>query len=237
MTETIAFHAPEAPFVEPYVKEALPGVAIVNEPAEAQLAVMVSSTDIYRRRDPAEVPVENSELDTASEWVARESAFAERFAGTPVLILRCPDIICTGMTGFGQTLARAVWRGTFFHFPANEARRSVVHATDIARVVAKAAAGGLPHRGVNIYNISDGVDPTIHDLAEAFAFRMSNKRISTMSTRPQQWLLRLAYGKRRTNLYTTSSLVDSSALRLDMAFAPTDVCNYLRTHLYDENSL
>lgn len=237
MTETIAFYAPEAPFVEPYVKEALPGVAIVANPAEAQLAVMVSSTDIYSRNDPSEAPGEKSALDTASEWVARESAFAERFAGTPVLILRCPDIICTGMTGFGQELARAVWRGTFFHFPANEARRSVVHATDIARVVAKAVSAGLPHSGVNIYNISDGVDPTIHDLAEALAFRMNNKRISTMSTRPQQWLLRLAYGKRRTALYTTSCLVDSSALRLDMAFAPTDVCNYLRTHLYDENSL
>lgn len=237
MTETIAFYAPEAPFVEPYVKEALPGVAIVDNPAEAQLAVMVSSTDIYWRNDPSEAPGEKSALDNISKWTLLEWLFAALHKRIPVLILRCPDIICTGMTGFGQELARAVWRGTFFHFPGNEARRSVVHATDIARVVAKAVSAGLPHSGVNIYNISDGVDPTIHDLAEALAFRMNNKRISTMSTRPQQWLLRLAYGKQRTALYTTSRLVDSSALRLDMAFAPTDVCNYLRTHLYDENSL
>lgn len=237
MTETIAFYAPEAPFVEPYVKEALPGVAIVDNPAEAQLAVMVSSTDIYWRNDPSEAPGEKSALDNISKWTLLEGLFAALHKRIPVLILRCPDIICTGMTGFGQELARAVWRGTFFHFPGNEARRSVVHATDIARVVAKAVSAGLPHSGVNIYNISDGVDPTIHDLAEALAFRMNNKRISTMSTRPQQWLLRLAYGKQCTALYTTSRLVDSSALRLDMAFAPTDVCNYLRTHLYDENSL
>ncbi len=237
MTDTLLLHAPAAAFVEPYIRRALPGVKIVSDCSEGRpaLAVMLSSTDIYGAEGAADMLGEDAPKD--GPWVEREIAFGTLAAGTPTLILRCPDIVATGMEGFPRRLAEAVWRGTFFHLPSNEARRSAVHASDIAKLVAHAYAGGLPKPGLNIYNISDGEHPTVHDLAEALAYRMANKRVSTLSTKPQQWFGRLVYGRRLTALYTTTRTYSSAALEADMAFRPTPVCSYLRTHNYDEESL
>ncbi len=49
MIDTLALYAPEALFVEPYIKAALPSVTIcsVNDEAGAAFALMISSTDIY----------------------------------------------------------------------------------------------------------------------------------------------------------------------------------------------
>lgn len=152
------------------------------------------------------------------------------------VVLKLPTVIGTGMTGFGQHLARSIWRGTFFHFPGNEMRLSVVHAVDVGRAVALLCTRP-PHEGAE-YTLTDGVDPTLHDLAEAIAYRLRNKRISNLSTRPQQWMGRIAYGRRRYEEYTTSRCVDGSAFVADYPeFVPTDVCTYLRTHVYDDSSL
>ena len=241
MISELLLYAPEADFVEPYIRRALPGVTI-STPETAntpQLAVMISSVDIYDPQATPEDASENTPLAPASHWADREKEFAAttRRHGLKPLILRCADIVATGMTGFPRHLAEAIWKGTFFHFPANEARRSVIHAADIADLVQSVAASGLPAADSLIYNITDGTNPTIHDLAEALAFRMKNKRISTLSTGPQQWMGRIIYGRRRYSLYTTTRTYSSAAAALDMAFRPTPVCEYLRTHTYAENSL
>lgn len=248
MTETVYIHAPEADFVVPYIRRALGVATQLSELSECSelsenpngdaIAVMLSSGDIYAGSDMC---AEDAPADAASPWVASEEAFSNvcRKAGVKGMILRCADIVGTGMNGFPRALAEAIWRGTFFHFPDNEARRSVVHAVDIAEIIRKAAAGGIPHsdNGVTVYNICDGVHPTIHDFAEALAFRMKNKRISTLSTRPQQIMAKLLYGRRRYGLYTSTRTISADALTKDMAYVPTDVCQYLRTHTYDEDSL
>ncbi len=238
MIDTLLLYAPESAFVEPYIRRALPGVTIVPEFSESSpapdLAVMLSSTDIYGEGEKDMVG-ETSALQ--GDFAGREAEFRKQAGGVPTLILRCPDIIGTGMTGFPRRLAESVYRGTFFHFPGNESRRSAVHASDIAEVVKRAATAGLPHGGVNVYNITDGEHPTIHDLAEAFAYRMNNKRISNLSTVGQKWLGRMLYGKKLMRLYTTSRTFSSAALEEDMHFTPTAVCNYMRTHDYNDESL
>ena len=236
MIETLLLHAPDAAFVEPYIRRALPGVKIVYDRNDAapDLAVMLSSTDIYGI-GTADMLSEEAPLQGPCK--AREDAFAELAAGVPTLILRCPDIIATGMNGFPRELAEKVHKGTFFHFPGNESRRSAVHATDIAEVVKRVAVAGLPHKGVNVYNITDGEHPTLHDLAEALAFRMGNKRISNLSTWGQRWLGRMLYGRRLMSLYTTTRTYSSAALETDLHFTPTPVCTYMRTHVYDNDSL
>ena len=244
MIESIALYTPEADFVRPYVKAALPGVAIhdfCDDMPAVDMALMVSSTDIYGQHPPLQAD-EDTPVDNSSSWAIREHNFrhaAEAMHLVPV-ILRCPDIVATGMTGFPRKLAEAVYRAIYYKFPGNEARRSVVHATDIGRVAAALASGGLPKtagRDVPIYNLTDGTYPLIDELAESFAFRMGNKRISTLSTGPQQWFGRKVYGARRYAEYTTSRTFSSARIAFDLAFRPTDVCAYLRTHIYDENSL
>lgn len=239
MIETLALYAPEAQFVEPYIRAVLPGVDIRGIcDGEADLALMISSTDIY---GPGEcnLTAETEPVDDTSVWKSREEEFCRTAAakGLKPVVLRCPDIVGTGMTGFARHLAESIWRGTFLHFPGNEARRSVVHAVDLGRIARALADGGLPTREKLVYNVTDGENPTIHSLAEAMAYRLGNKRISTLSTRPQQWFGRMVYGKRRYALYTTVRTFSSEALCADLAFSPTPVCEYLRTHVYDENSL
>ncbi len=247
MSDKIYIYAPEAAFVEPYIKHVLPGITVCTSftvPEFEQgngggIAVMLSSADVYA--PPVDMCDENAPVNPNSVWTAREDSFRNACSKADVcaLILRCADIVCTGMQGFPKTLAEAIWRGTFFHFPGNEARRSVVHAIDVAEAIRKAAVGGLPPTSGKcaVYNICDGANPTIHDLAEALAFRMKNKRISTLSTKPQQRFAKILYGRRLYGLYTGTCTICADAIMRDMAFEPTDVCGYLRTHSYDEDSL
>lgn len=252
MTENIAVYAPGRGFVLPYITAAVPecGVYSLSLPdgtltplnrkadGEPALYIMVSSTDVYGD-GPAENVAEDARTDSSSVWFRYEKEFTDfaRGRGHVPVILRCADIVGTGMTGFPRHLVETIWRGTFFHFPGNEARRSVVHAVDTGRIVRQLVAGGLPHGDTLTYNVTDGTDPTIHDFAEALAFRLSNKRISTLSTGPQQWIGRRLYGSRKFGLYTTTRTFCSDKIRLELAFRPTDTCEYLRTHQYDENSL
>ena len=228
-------------FVLPYISRTLPGVKIEEPGSDSatDFAIMLSSADIYGAGSLCNA-AETDAIDTNSPHCAAEKAFAEWAAATnvPAVILRCADIIGTGMTGFPRELANAIWRGTFFHFPGNEAQRSAIHASDLAAIVAalaEANAGG--DAKTEIYNVADGSDPTVHALAEALAFRMSNKRISTLSTRPQQWFGRVVYGKKKYAAYTTSRTVSTARLAAAIAYSTTPVCEYLRTHNYDESSL
>lgn len=140
------------------------------------------------------------------------------------------------MTGAVRSLAAEVNQGLFYHFPGNETRMSVVHGTDVANIVAALFNAKALPEGTLYYNVTDGCDPTVHDLAEALAFRMNEKRISTLSTRPQQIIGKIIFGKRYRR-WTTERTFDGSALRRALAVEPIDVCNYLRTHVYDDNSL
>lgn len=252
MTENIAVYAPGQDFVLPYIAAALPdcGIYSISLPdgtlipenkkavGKPELYIMISSTDIYGDSAMEDIS-EDAPADPGSEWTRHENNFTD-FAAVqhhePV-ILRCADIVATGMRGFPRILAEAVWRGTFFHFPGNDARRSIVHATDLGRIAHTLATAGVPDRKNMTYNVTDGTDPTIHDIAEALAYRMNNKRISTLSTRPQQWIGKKIYGEKRYALYTSSRTFRCEKLKLDMAFRATDTCDYLRTHVYDQNSL
>ena len=116
--------------------------------------------------------------DDKSPWVKLEEEFSAKASasGTPAYILRCAPIVGTGMTGSVRRLAESIYRGVFFHFPGNEARKSIVHATDVARAARFIADNTLAPR---IYNLTDGADPTLHDdqntVYDAFSSFISQK--------------------------------------------------------------
>ena len=222
----INIHAPGGDFMLPYINRAIAGIA-----DDIDADVMISSTGIYI---PGEGWLdEDCPTDTSSPWVALEDEFRNSTAGRKAFILRCAPVIGTGMNGSLRRLAEEIYRGFFFHFPGNEARLSIVHACDVGRAVAFLVAGDAQP---GVYNLTDGVDHTLHDIAEAIAFRMGNKRISNLSTKPQQMIGRWLYGKERYRRYTTTSLFSSVKLR-SLGFEPRDTCHYMKTHVYDENSL
>ena len=219
-------------FMQPYLRAATKGNA---EPSH-HTPVLLSSTDIYLP-SPDRITDENGTVDQNSKWFEIEQEFIQSHKGEAIAILRAAPIVGTGMQGFVRRLAEEIHRGTFLHFPGNECRISVVHAVDVAASLVELSSIRFAAGSTSIYNISDGVDPTIHDLAEALAFRMNNKRISTLSTKPQQWLGRMVYGSKKYGMYTTDRRYSSLRLRETIKQKPVDVCEYLHNHIYDECSL
>lgn len=228
--------APGRDFLGPYLHRALAGTEAVDTAVEAARCVMISSTEIYMPSEGVLLD-EAAPVDASSEWTAHEEAFVAQChaAGRKPLILRCADIVGTGMTGRPRKLVEMIWRGTLFHFKGNEARVSAVHATDVAAAVA--ALVELPEETGGIFNITDGDNPTFRDFVDSLAYRMKDKRVSTLSTRGQLWLGRLLYGRRLYGSFTRERTFDCSALCRVIDYKPTPVTRYLRTHVYDDSSL
>ncbi len=222
-------------FLRPYFLREFPGRdAMADDITPGRTAFFISDTEIYDCR-PDEWADEDAPLRTGSPLLETEKAFMDKAheEGCRAFILRCAPTVCTGMQGRARRLLNDIYRGLFFHLPGNEARLSVVHGTDVAAAAAFLAASDAEG---GIFNLTDGNHPSIDDLAEALAYRLDNKRISTVSTKPQQWFARLMYGGRRLDDYTVSALVSSAKIE-SMGFEPHGVCSYLRNHVYDDASL
>ena len=234
----VIFHASGAEYLMPYLRRTFPAkddIQLFEDVAagatpQAHTAVMISSASA-----PAAESAAKAAEDVSGKLTKAEQAFVDECsrAGLRYFILRAAPIVCTGMQGEVRRLAEDIYRGRFFHLPGNEARMSVVHATDIAAATRHLLESDLPSA---VYNITDGDDPTVRELAEALAYRMNDKRISTASTKPQQWLLRMLYGSERLARYTVDTVYSSAPL-MATGFVPTPVCTYLRTHIYDHDSL
>lgn len=232
MSRKVFLEAPDYEFLLPYLKAE--GVELAEVEA-AEVAIMLSTTDIYFPGGEKMLDEESS-VDIESIEFGKEKQFKE-FATKnhlPNIILRCPIVIGTRMGGIGRRIAEMIDSGKLFYFPGNEARVSVMHATDLAKVVLRLAQSDVSEA---VYNVGDGTNPTFHDLAEALAYRMKNKRVSTLSTGPQQWFGRVFYGKKLYSIMTTSRLYSVEKIKAELGIDFVDTCEYLRTHNYDENSL
>lgn len=146
--------------------------------------------------------------------------------GLPVSTLRCPSVVCTGMRGLPRRLAEGVSRGTLTQIRGNEARLSVAHGVDVAAAAALCAG----HTGE--YVLTDGCDPTAAELCEALACRMGDKRLFTLPRRVAKIWLGSLYDR-----LTTCAPAESTFAQTFPEFRPHSVCEYLRTYVYDENSL
>lgn len=142
-------------------------------------------------------------------------------------VLFCPNIVGTGMTGLPMEFARRIARGSFYHLGSNDARLSTIHASDVAKAVR--LAFGTPGQ----FTVTDGNDPTFHDFAEALAWRINHKRILTLNSKWVNWIISPALKK----IITTDAVVDGSEFAKRFDFHPIPVTEYLRTHVYDEESL
>lgn len=155
----------------------------------------------------------------------------------PLAILRPAMIVGTGMGGELRRIVNAVWRGTYRHVRGNEARVSVVHAVSVADAVV--AVAGL----YGVWNVTDGQDPSRHDLVEALSARLDHKRVYTLDLSKARLLARIGDWLPVTG-FTTKSLqrqlstitFDSSRLISETQFKPVAVVEYLKNHNYDESS-
>ncbi len=150
-----------------------------------------------------------------------------RRLGLPLAVLHCPCIVATGMTGLPRRIAESIYAGRFVTIKGCEARISVVHGVDVARAAMMAAGS------VETLTLTDGTDPAISDLADAIACRIDGKRLFAIPPR----LARIWYGRQFFDRLTTDATCPENFTAAYPSFRPTTVTEYLRTHVYDKNSL
>ena len=159
--------------------------------------------------------------------------------GVALAILRPAPVVGTGMGGELRTMVNRIYRATYRHVIGDEARMSVVHATDLASAAVMLLGTG------GIFNVTDGIDPTRHDLAEALCSRLDRKRIYSLSAKRMKliarigdWLPITVYNTRRLKQQTSTLTYDSSRLREALPdWHPSSVTDYLVSHVYDSSSL
>jgi nucleoside-diphosphate-sugar epimerase len=207
--------------------------------------VFISSVQVYGKTQ-GENYDESTTIEPFTEY-GKSKAMAEDFLkqwcserGVKLSILRPPLIVGTRMKGTLRSMVNGIYRGYYFHFQGNDARRSVVHAVDVSHVVRLISPIG------GTYNVTDGVHPSVYDLGEAFAYRIGNRRIYTIP----MWMAKFAakcgdilgYNNSPITTLKLSHLTNTLTFNSDVIekvldWKPNDVTNYLRTHNYDENSL
>lgn len=205
--------------------------------------VYVSSTEVYGATEGVEIN-ENREPEPTSD-TGKTKLEAEKILtqwcndnNVKLTILRSPAIIGTGMRGPMRHLVNSIYRGNYHHIDDETCRLSVVHATDIAHVMLQAA--GI----AGVFNITDGVNPPRHDLVEALARRMNNKRVYTLRAKRARIFSRICdfipfvpYGRETLAERYRTLTFDESRLCRAIDRKPVSVVDYLKTHEYDENSL
>lgn len=205
--------------------------------------VYLSSTEIYGRSEGTdfnEATIPDPVSETGITKLEAEKKLTEwcKRHDVRLSILRCPPIVGTGMKGPLRKLVNSIYRGSYNHISDDNSRLSVVHAVDVAVAAVDIAPIG------GIYNITDGVNPTRHDLAEALSARIGHKRIYTISPKRARLIARICdylpfttYGTKRLEEMTTTLTFDSSKIIATLGRRPHSVTEYLTTHDYDENSL
>ena len=198
--------------------------------SEKQLTVRIVTPDSefvvpYIERELPEAQLVDSEAMHTVFITQDKSLLQQKPEGSTGLF--CPSIVGTGMTGLPMTLAKAIARGRLYHIAGNEARLSTVHAVDVARAV-RAVLGTVGN-----FTVTDGCDPTIHDLAEALAHRINSRRIYTVKPRWARWIMSADL----RDLISRDRVENGQEFAAKFDFRPVSVVEYLKTHNYDDESL
>lgn len=206
--------------------------------------VVLSSVSVYGLEDGDNIPADTATFPReamAARFLEQESAIQSvcRRMSVPVVILRCVDMIGTGMTGRWRDVANGIYRAAYYHVRGNMAETSVVHAADVAKMAVKAL-------GMNgVYVVTDGKRRLVRDVAEALSVRIDHKRIPVFSVRQAKAeavaadLLTLGKaGRRRWLRKQCQSLTFDGKPLLDaLRYEPMDTLDFLKHHQYSDEDI
>ncbi|MFC5409158.1 NAD-dependent epimerase/dehydratase family protein [Larkinella bovis] len=100
------------------------------------------------------------------EWGAK--------TGVKTTILRLPLVVAENPRGNLAALIQAIRRGRYVRIGDGSCRRSMVLADDVARIIPKAA------HYPGIYNLTDGVHPSVRELEDAIARQVGRRRLPSV---------------------------------------------------------
>lgn len=205
--------------------------------------VYISSTEVYGREEGTDL-TEGTITDPQSR-LGKAKLLAEETIekwcvdkGVTLTILRCPEIVGTGMMGNLRSMVNSIYRGTYHHIDDETQRLSIVHAVDVARAILDLAPKG------GIYNMTDGVNPSRRELADALAYRLNDKRIYTIRHKRARITAKIfdfipfaSFGSDELAERYRSLTFSADKVIAALGWQPNSVTHYLRNHVYDENSL
>lgn len=146
--------------------------------------VYISSWEVYSPDSGENVP-EDHQLWAASK-VGQAKARAEELVGrwcadrnVLLTIIRPARMFGKGLKGEMASLFADVINGRFLHVRGNEARISIICASDVAYAIKKLHSIG------GIYNLSDGKEATWLELAEAMS--ANSGAMKRQITLPEKW--------------------------------------------------
>lgn len=130
--------------------------------------VLISTVSVYGREEGESI-AESHPLNGATPYahskILAEAAVQEwcQAHGADWIILRLPLVAGPHPPGNLGAIRRAIARGRYFRIAGNRARKSMVLAEDVARLI--------PHLEgkSDIFNLTDGVHPAFVDIEEAIA--------------------------------------------------------------------
>ncbi|GAB3318907.1 NAD-dependent epimerase/dehydratase family protein [Larkinella ripae] len=136
--------------------------------------VFISTVAVYGCEDGdniSETTELNGRTPYAESKIQAEQAVQTwcQIHGVRYLILRLPLLVGEEAPGNLGKLVRAIRRGRYVRIGDGAARRSMVLAGDVARLIPKAAQIG------GIYNLTDGVHPSVRELSDAIV-RQTGRR-------------------------------------------------------------
>ncbi|NVJ86774.1 MAG: NAD-dependent epimerase/dehydratase family protein [Algoriphagus sp.] len=148
--------------------------------------------------------------------------------GVTVFILRLPLVVGEKAPGNLGAMQKAIQAGYYFRVGKGEARKSMVLAEDIGRLIPS-----LINYNGGIYNLTDGVDPTISELDSAMA-RKINKNIKVLPLALIRPIAKLGDKVKLfpINSYRLEKLIgqltfDSSKSKKELNWNPKSVLNWL----------
>ena len=228
------FYLAEFEFLAPYLEREFAAYSRVynldDDGATADVAVMISSTDIYDVVEGMNYD-ENTPVKTDSDLAKHEQIFRDicNKHNLKPTILRCANIIGTGMIGLPMRLARGIARGTMTTIKDNDAVISTVHAIDVARIALQLAASGTT------FNVTNGIDTPVSSMVDALSHRIKDKRVFQLSARWARLLYGAEYFKTLTTTLTFNNIRMMHALDPDTQL--TDIVQYLNNHDYSNDTI
>lgn len=204
--------------------------ALENNPPER--LVFISSASVYGTISGEDIK-ESAPLKPTSQY-GQSKLKAEMYLqqwcskhNVTLSILRPPMILGTGMKGTLRTMVNGINNGYYYNIKSNYARRSIIHALDVAHITRLISCIG------GIYNISDQCNPMITELGNALAHRINGKRIYTLP----RWLVKMTLPKKQFTQLTTTFTLNCDAIADKIHYQNIDVINHLLTHTYNENDI
>ncbi len=204
--------------------------------------IMLSSCSVYDADSGRNINELNHTVPDCD--IANAEKVIESFChdnGISLTVLRLPLLIVgTGMTGRLMEMVNQIYRGSYFHIKDSDTSVSVIHASSIADAVALCIKNQIS----GTFNLNDGTETTVHDLAEALSYRIGNKSIFTVkdswarhARKPGDLLGISAWNSDSYRFKTTTLTFSSEKFFSATGFNTTPAVLYLKNHDYDENSL